>query len=363
MTFTPDTKQEDGFSAAKIFKSSLPPGHPRAIASSETDEPAKQDDTSSPASPKEAKKPKKAKKAKSIASPSPTSNTTLSSDKSGPAYLQYLQQYHTDRANWKFNTNKQQLLFKHAFDTHRIPPAYTPALVEYISGLKSPRPRQQLAREADAILADCYRAHGADDGPAAADLAMESPAARQAAYHAALERAQAGHRARGGTMTAWDLDQAAEIANEIERASRAEQVLYEALMAHLHPEVLAEQQEAARAAAKEAAGKEKPMKKSRKARTEVSSSEESSSSSSSSSSSESSSESESESDSDSDESDESDDGDAKAKASAGRTPKAAKRQPIFGKQLLDNVFGKKGGADSSSEASSDEGSDADDESD
>ncbi|KAK0720931.1 hypothetical protein B0H67DRAFT_577724 [Lasiosphaeris hirsuta] len=77
---------------------------------------------------KKPKKPKKKKEAPAVAPPKPDFDLT-------PA-LEYLRQWHTARAEWKFNKNHQTLLIKNLFESEKIPSADTPAFYLYIRELK-----------------------------------------------------------------------------------------------------------------------------------------------------------------------------------------------------------------------------------
>jgi hypothetical protein len=69
-----------------------------------------------------------------------------------PVYLAYIRQFHGDRSNWKFNSNKQNRIIRHAFNMSLIPPEDEMALLAYCKSIKSESSRQRLLTEAGAIL-------------------------------------------------------------------------------------------------------------------------------------------------------------------------------------------------------------------
>jgi hypothetical protein len=310
------------------------------------------------------KSPKPDAKAQQIPAPETSQVESADNQKVAP-YLQYLQLYHHDRSNWKFQSIQQKQLLKNIFNLYRIPDAYTPALANYVSGLKSLGSRILLAKQADEILQQFHSAHSSEP----LNLTMESLGARKQAYEAALRRAQEEHRARGGKNSEYEDDQLQEARNERIRAERAEAILFEALNLELDTKLISAvcteaTNDADNAEEQVTVEDQNKGKRKRKARTHVSDDESSSSSSSSS----------SESDSESDE--ESDDGDEKEATTPSKKQKkvkTAKPEPIFGSALLNRVFGKKdakgqAAASSSSdvsssedESTSDESSDSDDD--
>jgi len=69
-----------------------------------------------------------------------------------PQYLEYLSQFHTDRASWKFNKAQQISLLKNTFDVSRIPKDYNEALKAYIAGLQGDGARNRLREAASETL-------------------------------------------------------------------------------------------------------------------------------------------------------------------------------------------------------------------
>ena len=69
-----------------------------------------------------------------------------------PQYLEYLSQFHTDRASWKFNKAQQISLLKNIFDVSHIPRDYNEALKAYIIGLQGDGARNRLREAASDTL-------------------------------------------------------------------------------------------------------------------------------------------------------------------------------------------------------------------
>ncbi|KAK4040283.1 hypothetical protein C8A01DRAFT_35704 [Parachaetomium inaequale] len=87
------------------------------------------DDTK--ASAKDKPEKKKAKKKKTTkASDAPKTDFSLEPS------LNYIRQWHTARASWKFNKNHQTLLIKYLFDGDKVPSADIPIFYQYIRDLK-----------------------------------------------------------------------------------------------------------------------------------------------------------------------------------------------------------------------------------
>lgn len=80
-----------------------------------------------------------------------------------PQYLEYLTQFHTDRASWKFNKAQQISLLKNIFDVSLIPKDYNEALRAYIAGLQGDGARNRLRETASQTLKSIMRADE-DDG-------------------------------------------------------------------------------------------------------------------------------------------------------------------------------------------------------
>jgi hypothetical protein len=153
VTFTPETKAEDGDSIKQLFST--------WVAEQKAQDPTFQTKTASKVfdSPKPAKvyekfdttldekerrvkrveklqpqpKSKFKDKSKGKSSPRKTSNPTPSTIR---PFLAYIRQYHEDRANWKFNKNHQNHVLKNLFDINAVPSEYVPLIYKYIKGLQ-----------------------------------------------------------------------------------------------------------------------------------------------------------------------------------------------------------------------------------
>jgi hypothetical protein len=148
VTFTPETKAEDGDSIKQLFNS--------WVAEQKEQDPAFQLNDSTPVfrTPvpskveeeidpsldekerkfKRVKKPKedkaaglKAKKQSKIVKPASSSSKP---------FLQYLRQYSESRDTWKFNKNHQTHLLKHIFNLEVIPSDHAHFIYEYVRGLQ-----------------------------------------------------------------------------------------------------------------------------------------------------------------------------------------------------------------------------------
>ena len=279
MAFTSDTKAEDGFSAQSL------------IADWEAAEQADYDQRNPEPSPatkpdtKPAKKEKRSakqqkKRASTHREPSEAFQRPDSAEGT-PEYVRYLEQYFTDRSNWKFNKNKQQNVLKHIFNLYRIPEEHNEALLAYISGLQGAAARQRLLGDAEGVLQGLLQ----QQNKASEIEGMETPAARKAAYDRALQREIDTIERSGGGRSEYDDQQLQEIRSEVERAKRADAVLVELLR-----NAIATSEKPAPSAAEPPptsspnpssstpnSSKTKPNRRKRKARTEISSSDESSS--------------------------------------------------------------------------------------
>lgn len=223
-----------------------------------------------------------------------------------PDYVRYLEQYHNDRPSWKFNKSKQNDLLKNIWNTYRVPPSCNEALVAYLDGLQGAAARQRLRQAAQSATIDIV-SFIRSEIPEVKDEPMETAEARKAAYDTALERQKEILRKNGIDPE----PEKTKIIQEQKDYDERVQVVWNTMNK-------GEPQPIARAAP---AIKEEPkvetaraMRKKRKSRTDVSSSESSDSSSSDS----------SDNDSDSDESSSSDDDSSSDEEPAAKKAKIAK---------------------------------------
>ncbi|KXT14831.1 hypothetical protein AC579_4071 [Pseudocercospora musae] len=368
VSFTPDTKAQDGYSASNFFKAWA--ADKNAADSSASDQPEAQSSSPS-AEPKKDKNKKKQKKSKQpnstqlAAEDAKLQEGVETASKPVPEYVEYLLQYEHDKANWKFNKNKQNDLFRNIFNIYRIPSEHTPAVVQYIKGLKG-QARQRIAEQAEDVLKAIWVSENED----ADAMSFETAAARRRAYYEALKRSIERYEASGAGRTQYGDEKLKEMAQESERGKRAEAILNEALDNELFAEHQPTPVKSTKSTSESIAPTNIPRatrivetdpkgtslaeaekrKRKRKARTDVSSSSDSSSSS------ESESESESESDSSSGSSSDSSDGDSEGDSSSdiptaprttrpsppkkAKTASAANPTNPFDDSFLDKKFGK-----------------------
>jgi hypothetical protein len=280
VTFTADTKVEDGFSAQQLF-ADWSAGDNREFESENHNQPAPTVQLTR----KERKKSKQQQKA--VPEPERSHQPSDSSSESGsvkqvPEFLRYLEQYDNDRDHWKFNKNHQKELFKHIFNVYRVPVEYDEAVVAYVTGLQGAAAQQRLLDEAEGVLKGLLEQQRRIN-----DIeGMDSRASRKAVYEAALEREIATVNRSGGGRSEYDDQQLQEIRREVQRAERADSVLAALLTRELAPPpstVPAAMTPAPEAAispngteAESKTSKRITKKRKRKVRTEVSSDESSS---------------------------------------------------------------------------------------
>jgi hypothetical protein len=187
--------------------------------------------------PKKEKKPKKPKQKPSAGAKPEEPKTEDSTTQGTPKYIHYLEQYHTDRTNWKFNKNRQQELFKNLFDLSRTPAELDPAIIEYIAGLQG-QARRRIAEQAEEVLKGFWDRENADadaDADAAA-MVLDDPADRRHAYYEALHTALARYEASDAGRTQHSDQQLSEILREHQRGRRAEAILRRALNGEIFPD-------------------------------------------------------------------------------------------------------------------------------
>lgn len=219
MTFTEETKADDGNSAESV---------PAPASDSTTSTAALSPSKVSNSVEQPIKKSKKSKKESSRH----TDLSTLSSEKDKisiknsqptepPEYRRYLEQFHQDKASWKFNKNHQTALLKNLFDIRAIPASLTPAVASYIAGLQGAGPRERLIETATSILETFAEKDGTLD-----DIReMNTESARREAYYKAMSREIKKWEDAGMPRSEYDDDQIANMDAEIEKGRRAEEVL------------------------------------------------------------------------------------------------------------------------------------------
>jgi hypothetical protein len=193
VTFTPETKVEDGDSIKQLFnswvadqkeqvpsfelKSSNPVVRTLELAQGEEQVDATLDEKD-----RRVKRVKKPQQETTTPRSKLNSKVTKSTTPSTPRpFLQYLKQYHESRGTWKFNKNHQNHLLKHAFDVSVVPSDYAYLLYEYVRGLQG-GVRTRLRDTALAI-----KVKDQEDGPTGFPANMPDKEQRQRDYDAAMK--------------------------------------------------------------------------------------------------------------------------------------------------------------------------------
>jgi WKF domain len=242
VTFTPETKVDDGDSIKQLFNSwvaeqkSQDPSFQlqNSQPAFETPEPSKvveQVDTTLDEKERRAKRVKKPKQGKdnkqNSKNPSNSSKIFKPTIPSSRPYLQYLRQYHESRETWKFNKNHQSHLLKHVFDIDIIPSDHAHLIFPYVRGLQG----SVRTRLRDAALA--VKVKDQEEGVAGFPEDMAAPDKKQREYDAAMKEYVA-------TMTAVNASSKmgyeegvllglsdAAMAKRVAKRTRAEQILAE----------------------------------------------------------------------------------------------------------------------------------------
>jgi hypothetical protein len=202
VTFTPETKIEDGDSIKQLFsawvaeqKTQDPSFQPKSSQVFNTPQPPKveeQVDTTLNEKERRVKRvkvkkaeekteqPQSTTKQRKPKSPKPSKITKATKAPTRP-FLLYLRQYHESRDAWKFNKNHQNHLLKHVFNVEVIPSDHAHLIYEYVRGLQG-GVRTRLRDEAFAI-----KVKDQDDGPAGFPETMSERDKRQREYDAAMK--------------------------------------------------------------------------------------------------------------------------------------------------------------------------------
>lgn len=283
VTFTPETKEEDGETGQIYFKAwaaeNQQPHTPPRPANEQTV--SENGDT-----PVKVSTEPVAVSGKTI-----TARPKLKGKEAANAYVQYVEQFYNDKGNWKFNKAHQTALLKNMWNIYRIPPYLNNALVAYVAGLQGAAARQRLLEGADEYLKRIIEKTG---GSMSSVLSTRLANERREAYETAMQkRLEQLESAQDDESK--DGEQKLEVVRrEFEQERRAVALLLGALMqdtptttkpgpsAAPAPVGEAKHMKFAEDSAPGAAGvaAKTKAKRKRKARTEVSSSSESSSSSS-----------------------------------------------------------------------------------
>jgi hypothetical protein len=156
VTFTPETKIDDGDSIKQLFntwaaeqKAQDPAFDFKSSSQAfDTPEPVKVQEHVDTGLREKERRVRRAQKSDSIVN-KPKDTSKSKKPKSGKVskivkllkptsrpFLDYIKQYHEDRASWKFNKNHQNHLLKNIFDLNVIPSDYAHLIYYYVRGLQ-----------------------------------------------------------------------------------------------------------------------------------------------------------------------------------------------------------------------------------
>lgn len=174
------------------------------------------------------RKPKREKKERQILPERPTADLGVHQPKStrkSKDALEYLQQYQSSRSTWKFNKNREVWLLKHILSKADIPSSHESALFDYISGMKSENAKRRLMDQCHDCIVDQVEGESDDSDRAlmSKSLKMDTTQRRIAYYRAANQRFEnAFQSALSGEAPQEDRDVAL---NRHERVDRATKLL------------------------------------------------------------------------------------------------------------------------------------------
>ena len=239
VTFTPETKVDDGDSIKQLFNSwvaeqksqdtsfQLQNSQP-ALTTPETSTVEEHIDPTLDEKDRRAKRVKKPKqeKGKPSKSAKPSKVVKPASSPFRP-YLQYLRQYHESRDTWKFNKNHQTHLLKHVFDIDIIPSDHAHLICPYVRGLQG-GVRTRLRDEALAI-----KVQDQEEGTAGFPDSMAYPDKKQREYDAAMQK-YVENMTAANTSSSVGYEEGvllglsdAKMAKRVAKRTRAEQILAE----------------------------------------------------------------------------------------------------------------------------------------
>lgn len=238
VTFTPETKVDDGDSIKQLYNS--------WVAEQKLQDPSfqlqkSQSALKTPEPPvveerveanldeniRRVKRVKKPKQEKSKKKSSKAAKVLKSTDFSSRPYLQYLRQYHESRDTWKFNKNHQTQLLKHVFDIDFIPSEDAHLICPYVRGLQG----GVRTRLRDAALA--IKVKDQEEGSAGFPENMADAEKKQREYDAAMKKYVEGMTAANASSTIGYEEgillglSDASMAKRVAKRTRAEQILAE----------------------------------------------------------------------------------------------------------------------------------------
>ncbi|KAI1004383.1 hypothetical protein K3495_g3827 [Podosphaera aphanis] len=191
VTFTPETKLEDGDSVKTIFNSWVTGQNSKAPSIERTNFNIFNKLGAEPVAGQQTRPSVEKKKEKRRTSEKPKSGLAKSSAKSLslnnvnpstaiPPFLKYLRQYHDSRDTWKFNKNHQSHLLQHVFDVNIVPSDQAHFIYAYIKGLQG----NVRTRLRDAALS--IKVKDIEDGPANFPENTPDSEEKQKRYESAL---------------------------------------------------------------------------------------------------------------------------------------------------------------------------------
>ncbi|KAI9813230.1 MAG: hypothetical protein M1827_004172 [Pycnora praestabilis] len=225
VTFTPDTKIEDGDSVKQLFKawvaekksekSTLRPEHVGKALKSDEHPQVTSEEIESKSKP--AKKPKTENNQRRVFATTKSEGGTSADDSRVHSVVFYLQQYHFFKSEWKFNKIKQTYLLKHLLDMETIPADNDEALGTYIAGLQGKAARARVRETAKSI------SKGDEETWEEAD--MEDREKRKDDYNAAVNSfiARLKGQEKSGGLSEEDMD--AKDAKRLAKRKRAERLI------------------------------------------------------------------------------------------------------------------------------------------
>jgi hypothetical protein len=197
VTFTPETKAEDGDSIKQLFNTWLAEqklqdpsfqfkSSNQAFSTPKPPHVEEHIDTTLDESERRVQRVKKTSKSQDrpkheiVSSPNPSKIAKPRKPISRP-FLDYLRQYSESRETWKFNKNHQTHLLKHVFDLDVIPSDHAYLIYKYVRGLQG----GVRTRVRDTALA--VKVKDQEEGGAGFPEDMPDPEKRQREYDAAME--------------------------------------------------------------------------------------------------------------------------------------------------------------------------------
>ncbi|RKF56862.1 putative proteasome subunit alpha type 6 [Erysiphe neolycopersici] len=185
VTFTSETKVEDGDSIKKLFKTwvAQQKSHHSPNSLFKSHEALEiNTDSSCLDEEKDFKKSNKKRKPKSTkVSKQMKSQVTNELTNDIPPFLSYLREYHESKETWKFKKNHQTHLLQRIFDIDRVPSNYAHLIYTYVRGLRG----QVRTRLRDAAIA--VKVDDREKGMSGFPSELLNPEQRQKEYEAAIE--------------------------------------------------------------------------------------------------------------------------------------------------------------------------------